>query len=171
MVQWLTNPTRNHEVVGSIPGLTQWVKDPELLWLWCRPAGTATVQPLAWEPPYAVVAALDKTKIIIIKIKENKSPNWRSHYGSAVMNPTSIHEDSGLIPSLSQWVKGSGIAMNCGVGHRGSPDLTLLWLWCRPAAAALIQPLAWELPYAASVALKKQKTNKQTNKNKTKKPN
>ena len=22
-----TNPTRNHEVSGSIPGLTQWVKD------------------------------------------------------------------------------------------------------------------------------------------------
>ena len=28
------NSTRNHEVVGSIPGLTQWVKDPVLLWLW-----------------------------------------------------------------------------------------------------------------------------------------
>ena len=27
MAQWLTNPTRNHEVEGSIPGLTQWVKD------------------------------------------------------------------------------------------------------------------------------------------------
>ena len=27
MAQWLTNLTRNHEVVGLIPGLAQWVKD------------------------------------------------------------------------------------------------------------------------------------------------
>jgi len=31
MAQWLTNPTRNHEVVGSIRGLVQWVKDLVLL--------------------------------------------------------------------------------------------------------------------------------------------
>ena len=33
-------------------------------------------------------------------------------------------------------------------------DLVLPWLWCRPAAAAVIQPLAWELLYATGVALK-----------------
>ena len=49
-----TNPTRNHEVAGSIPGLAQRVKDLALLWLWCRPAAAAALsQPLAWESPYA----------------------------------------------------------------------------------------------------------------------
>ena len=33
-----------------------------LLWLWCRLPATAPIRPLAWEPPYAVGAALEKTK-------------------------------------------------------------------------------------------------------------
>ena len=42
-------------------------------------------------------------------------------------------------------------------------DPELLWLWYRQAAAALIEPLAWELPYALGAALKKKKKDKKRN--------
>ena len=47
--------------------------------------------------------------------------------------------------------------MSCGVGFGHGSDLALLWLWYRPVDTALIQPVAWELPYAMSVALKKKR--------------
>ena len=50
--------------------------------------------------------------------------------------------------------------MSCGVGCGCGSDLTLLWLWCRPAAIALIQPLAWELLHAVGAALKNTHTQK-----------
>ena len=40
----------------------RWGSDPLCLWLSHRPVATASIRPLAWEPPYAVAAALKKTK-------------------------------------------------------------------------------------------------------------
>ena len=53
--------------------------------------------------------------------------------------------------------------MNCGVCPIFGLDLVLLLFWHRLVATTPIQPLAWEPPYAADVALKKptNQTNKQ----------
>ena len=45
--------------------------------------------------------------------------------------------------------------MNCGAGCSGNLDLVLMRLWHRLVASALIRPLAWELPYAKGLSLKK----------------
>ena len=50
--------------------------------------------------------------------------------------------------------------MSCGAGHRCGSAPMLLWLWCRLVAVAPIRPLAWEPPYAARTALKRQKDKK-----------
>ena len=70
------------------------------------------------------------------------------------MNLTSILEDAGSIPDLTQWVKGSSVAVTCGVGRRLRSDPAWLWLWYRAVVTAPIRPLAWEPPYATGAALK-----------------
>ena len=80
-------------------------------------------------------------------------------------NPTTNH-GCGLDPWPPSVGWGSGVALSCVVGYRCGSDPTLLWLWCRPAAAAPIGPLAWEPPYAAGAALKRQKDKNKTKQNK-----
>jgi len=59
--------------------------------------------------------------------------------------------------------------MSCGVSRRHGSDPTLLWFWRRPIATAPIGPLAWELPYAAGMALEKAKRPKKKKKKKKEK--
>ena len=45
-----------------------------------------------------------------------------------LMKETSIHDYTGSIPGLTQWVNNPVLGL----------DPASLWLWCRPAAVALI---------------------------------
>ena len=77
-----------------------------------------------------------------------------------LMNPTRIRETLSWIPHLTQGVKDLALC----VGRRHGSNPKLWWLWHRPAAAAPIQSLAWEPPYASGTALKKAKKKKKKKK-------
>ena len=76
MAQQVKNLTSSHEDVvlslASLNGLRIWCcckyvghrcsLDSALLWLWCRPAATAPLRPLAWELTHAAGAALNRKK-------------------------------------------------------------------------------------------------------------
>ena len=63
--------------------------DLALLWLWRRPVATAPIRPLAWEPPYAVRAAQEKTKKK--KRKKEKKSSIEPHYLQESHIQASIH--------------------------------------------------------------------------------
>ena len=52
--------------------------EPALLWLWWRPVATDLIGPLAWEPPYAMGAAL-KEKDKKQKTNKKKTTKYQKH--------------------------------------------------------------------------------------------
>ena len=80
-----------------------------------------------------------------VRLKFKIKPSGVPDVAQWLTNPTRNHE-LWFDPWPCSGGRGSGVAMNCGAGCRCGSDPTLLWLWCRPAATALIRPLAWEPP-------------------------
>ena len=55
--------------------------DPELLLLWFRPAATAPIRPLTWEPFYAMGETLEKGKKTKKKKKKKKKKKQTNKKG------------------------------------------------------------------------------------------
>ena len=72
--------------------------DLALLWLWCKLAATAPIHPLAWEPPYAVGAALkgQKTKKKEKKRKENEAESFVEPEGKGEREFKKTYIDKGV---------------------------------------------------------------------------
>ena len=118
---------------GSCGGGCRRGSDPKLLWLWLRPAATAPVRPLAWEPPYAAGVALKKksTKVhkscFVQQLFFESSVCWTLHQEGFFFFLKNIPSLEFLLwcngisgisaapgcrfsPCLAQWVKVTGVA-------------------------------------------------------------
>ena len=88
------NPTRNHEVVGSIPDLAQWVNDLALpwavvgcrhssdlalLWPWHRPAAIALIRPHSLGNPVCRRCDPKKQK------RKEKNKGWIPNLNSTIL--------------------------------------------------------------------------------------
>ena len=124
VAQWVTDPTSIQEDSGSIPGPDRWVKDPLLLWLWCRLAAVAPIRPLTWEPPYAMDAALKAKKE---RRKERKSSPMEQRDGDAA-SKTSAFENNlrGLPCVVSSTLPACVSPVNASVSTRVLPLFVFL---------------------------------------------
>ena len=97
-----------------------------MLWLWCKLAAAAPIQPLAWEPPHAVGAALKKgqkkkEKCIEIGMKMRSLKYHLLKVGVEVPTLVQLIKDLALL----------GCGVGCTCGSNSVPGLgTFTCCWC-----------------------------------------
>ena len=133
--------------MGSIPGLTQWFKDPVLLWLWYRLTAAAPIQSLAWGLSYAAGAALksqkkkkQKTKQVlevssdgrlVCRLDSSKGEGWQP-----------LDEQPGQSPKPPPDLSGS-FHRTCS-SHSAPQVVLQLCPGCHSARALLILEPSWK---------------------------
>ena len=117
--------------------------------------------PLAGMPTHAGAPLRARGTPALFLGESTQEQKWALGWGEAGSASGAFHG------SLLDWTASGHPGLHGSAPPRRSSDPALLWLWCRLAAVAPSQPLAWELPNATGTILEKQKT-KQTDKTKQK---
>ena len=107
-----------------IKGYNYFGKHPVLPWLWCRPAAAAPIQPLAWEPPYAVGAALKRQNK---KNKNKKNPSKKAQLQRSVQEHESLQPEKTAKCDMCLQEKPQKVIL-CG-GLSEGPKSRPSWLW------------------------------------------
>ena len=135
------NPTRNHEVVGLIPGLAHWVKDPEVLWalVWvtdtaciprCCGSGVGQRLQLQLDPQPGNLHMLQVWPLKDKKKKKRKKkkitlvgvPWWPSGYGFGIV--TTVAQVQSLAQELLQ------MQPKWKIHRSGLWEISLLGIFC-----------------------------------------
>ena len=88
--------------------------DPALLWLWCRLVATPLIRPLAWQPPCAKGAALEKAE----RLKEKKKrTGCQQNTGTSVTSWGQSKE-----PQMSPKIRRGAI-------NAGGQTVSASWTW------------------------------------------
>ena len=163
----------------SIPGHTlQLLMNRVLCWpcrrfrwqvhlhLWSRLAHVTPSQPGSWgisplllfhATAPLVLKHLGSREVERSREDFEESPVWFSSLRTRLVSLRMQVQSLASLSGLRIWHCRKRRSVGC---RCGSDPAVLLWLWCREAAAAPIQPPAWELPYASGEALKRAKTKK-----------
>ena len=103
--------------------------DPALLWLWRRPVATVPITLLAWEPPYAMRAALKRKKT------NKKTPR----VGNSALRAQSVDagaEGSSILGGWAEWVMGSQENRDTPPTNVAVQHGDLLQTWVQPSIRA-----------------------------------
>ena len=94
-----------------------------------------------------------KKQSIEIDLRRNRNYEYKEFPLWQVTNTTNIHDDASSISGLTQWIQ--DLVLLRAVVQVADAAWILCFCGCVPAA--LIQSVAWELPYAIVVAQKSKK--------------
>ena len=98
--------------------------DPVWLWLWHRPAATALIQSLAWEPPYAALKTKQKQKTTNKAPRAETHSNTNEHGTEAKKLVHKVGKSPATVPSLPLGPPGTPFTYKTRAFSRGKKPQT-----------------------------------------------